>query len=269
MDQETPDYKEELENLSEEGLDDFESMLKPLSKGLGFHHAEKTSNFKKDASATVSLSQKGKMLKRDFEEARKEQPEIKTSNLKNNEKESLNMGELSPFYHKKKNESSINRVENKLKPKSEKRFIEDEVKQDIKQEVIGQEANIFLRFVAYIIDLVAIAFLVGSSIALITLSAQIPFSEIRLFLGREFAISFAPIFFLFYIFYFMLLEKTSFSTLGKRVFSLQVVGEKNTILTLGTTFLRCFISLSSIITLGLPVFLSWQDKLTSTRVIKK
>jgi uncharacterized RDD family membrane protein YckC len=215
------------------------------------------------------LAKKSEMLKKDFEESKIEKAKLNASSI--NERKIAtdpSMGELSPFYDNKSNfkKNDLNKFEKISKRLEDKPSLE--IHEKITKNVDLKKAGVIYKMLAYVIDCSCVLLLVLSSISLIALSAQIPLDELTIFVSREFIIAFAPIFLLFYIFYFTLLERTSFSTLGKRIFSLKVVKVNKKNLSLITTFSRCFISLTSVLTLGLPVFLGWQDKLTDTMVVK-
>lgn len=223
-------------------LFDDQNAFKPLTKGLGFHHS-----LKSEKEVSISLKKSSEMLKNDLEKRAKT---LNSSvNLHN---ETLDRGDLSPFY---KSDFPT----------------KEEVHPTFEQEIIKgpREAVMGKRLGAWLID----AFLVTSmylvTLILITFISSLDF---KLLLDTQVALSFlketAPLFVFYYLFYFSFFDKTEYSTIGKRALSLRVCDEKGSAITMYQAFLRSFLTLVSLATLGLFSMLDFQSKMTETKVIE-
>lgn len=223
-------------------LFDDQNAFKPLTKGLGFHHS-----LKSEKEVSVSLKKSSEMLKSDLEKRAKL---LNTS--VNLQKETLDRGDLSPFYT------------NDLPAK--------EITQPIAEEIhlIGsKEASMEKRFAAWLIDAFLVASMYLITLSLITFVSSLDF---KMFLEPKIMLSFiketAPLFIFYYLFYFSFFDKTEYSTVGKRVFSLKVTDERGDAITMYQAFLRSFLTLVSLATLGLFSMLDFQGKMTESKVIQ-
>lgn len=232
-------------DLDIDNLLDNESIFKPLTDGLGFHHSIKE---KKEVKST--LEKQKVVLKEQLETRAKEINRRANSNLSNKETK-VSMGELAPFYGEGQ---AV-----KVKP--------------LKVETLVstvEEANLIIRFGAWFIDIVVIASVVTLSIAAIIFISEIPLSYIsENTFQADIISSLLAISLLFYAFYFSFFDKTNFSTPGKRLCGLRVVTIKEKPISFIQAFSRVFITMISSFTLGLGCLLRVQDKLTDTMVINK
>lgn len=197
-------------------FDDLQT-LKPITKGLGFHHKEKT----------ISLAEKSELLKQDFN------------------KVALDRGDLEVFYQ---SPDKINeRVESFQKTVSSSQNIE----------------NLALkRFVSFTLDILFIT----SFYLITTYLMSLVINQVNYFL--YIAKSSYVLFIFFYLFYFTILDKTLFGTLGKKVFKIKVLDSRNETPTMGQTFLRSTLTFLGVITLGLTSYLDVQSKLTDTKIVE-
>jgi uncharacterized RDD family membrane protein YckC len=227
----------EIDNLLENS-----DLFKPITDGLGFHHSIKEKKeIKKDLNSQ-KISLKNNLEKR-----------AKTLNMKSTrvEDNTLNMGELAPFYDK----SPVNN-EVKLNLNS------------LKEEIIL--ASVEKRVLAWGIDLAVISSLITICVIGIVFIADVPLSFLKdnlLEVDILFVSSLLSI--MFYMFYFTFLEKTDFSTIGKRVLNLKVVREDGESISMLQSFSRSLLTLASLLTLGLGSILKIQDKLTDSIVKEK
>jgi len=198
------------ENMSDKmNLDDFLDNIdfKPLNKGLGFHHEKKSSSFKE-----LSLREKSELLRSDLERTTKStltaKPQLnEIQKMKNIYPQSRDMGDLAPFYMDQKSLA-----------------INEEISLD--REVSNEltDSNLSQRFGAWMLDQA----LILSSISLIFMFIAV-FTKVDLWNVVELigvpdlvfvCLSF---YILFSIFYFSFLDRTNFSTIGKRIMGLKVV----------------------------------------------
>ena len=188
-----------MANEIDDMMDDFE--FKPLTKGLGFHHSltEKSEVRKELNSRTeeihTDIDERAKMLLKSFEE----------------KKEVTHMGELSPFYENV-NESieDIPKLSDKVEKETIRFF----------------DAPMFLRLAAYSIDLIVISIMFAMTLISIFVLADLPFDTLSSFMiSNDILPSFTFIFFLFYAFYFSVLDKTEYSTVGKNLMNIKVISK--------------------------------------------
>lgn len=211
--------------------------IEPLTDGLGFKHSEPI-----EEKLEMPLREKSALLK--------EQLIQKSHQIKEEKKEApMDMGELAPFYGQDKSEV-----------KSESTFKTEELYYDY------ENADVGLRMIAYSIDLLTIGAMYLCSISIMLLANQVTFSNLPL---RELVTLTAPVLALFYLFYFSILDKTSFSTLGKRFMGLRLLNATDKSPSMLQALLRSIISLLSIATMGLGGLLDFQGKLSETHVVKK
>ncbi|MBT4789995.1 MAG: hypothetical protein HON90_00365, partial [Halobacteriovoraceae bacterium] len=139
-------FDQEVDDL----LENFE--LKPITKGLGFHHSLQE---KKDI--TTNLKQQSTALQNELEtrigQLDTEQPENKA----------INMGELAPFYTSAETTSVIKPIEVALTKKKE----------------LLVEANSFKRAIAWLIDFTLITVLMAIALVSILFLADYPLNFIH------------------------------------------------------------------------------------------
>lgn len=229
--------------------------IKPLTKGLGFHHS-----LQEEKKVEVSLKAKSKSLQKDLELRAKKLNTNSQVTRKTAGSNSINMGELAPFY----NTESENELAQEVKLSQE--IKKPKSKKKIK---VSTEASIGIRFIAWLLDTSVIAVMISFIPVSIVTFSSIDASVFNIFLKSADLIAGSVIFFtMIYHFYFSFFDKTEFGTLGKRVFSLKVVNEKGSCISFGQSFTRCFITIFSIVTLGITSLLKFQDKITETKVVK-
>ena len=214
-----------------------------ITDGLGFHHSVKSkSDVQKD------LKTKSTELKRDFDSRIKQ--------LSNRPKTVVDMGDLSPFYSKAET--------SEMAIKLERDHIEEA------ELPINLQANIFERFGAWLVDFIMVSVLFFVMFLSVVLITNTPLAFVRdLTLGKEFFLTLLPLFAGFYLFYFSFFDKTVFSSPGKKIFGLKVMTISNESPTLIQAGGRALVTLLSVFTMGLLVFLDAQSRLTDTKVIKR
>jgi uncharacterized RDD family membrane protein YckC len=229
-------FDQEVDDL----LENFE--LKPITKGLGFHHSLQE---KKDI--TTNLKQQSTALQNELEtrigQLDTEQPENKA----------INMGELAPFYTSAETTSVIKPIEVALTKKKE----------------LLVEANSFKRAIAWLIDFTLITVLMAIALVSILFLADYPLNFIHAVMVNDVIIqSFLFIYLMFYIFYFSFFDMTAFSTPGKNMLKIKVLATNGKV-SLTQSFMRTCLALGSIPMLGLPLMLHFQDLMTNTSVVEK
>lgn len=224
-----------------EALEDFD--FKPITEGLGFHHsiAEKS-------KIKTELKSQQKSLRKDLE---KRSQLLKVSH--NDQRPHVeHMGELAAFYEN---------------PTIDTSNIAPLIKTEERPDVV--DVSMFTRFSAWIVDLLVISFMFATSIISIFALADMPYDLLNpVMISKDIVTSFGTLFLMFYIFYFSFLDKTEYSTLGKRLFNIKLIGMTKRP-SLFKTFNRTLLSLLSVFTLGLLTLLSLQDSLTDTKVVKR
>lgn len=226
-----------------DSLFDGQDAFKPLTKGLGFHHS-----LKSQEEVESKLKSSSESLRNDLEKRARTLNTTVTINTAS----AVDRGDLSPFY------AQTPQVE------AQAIFHKEE---ELETPVIKVSQG--LRFAAWSIDLVVVLFMYAMTLGAIILLAQVPssiFSDMSFW--QELLKITAPLAVFFYLFYFSFFDKTSFSTLGKRAFNLRVVDAANNELTMFQAFLRAFVTLAGIFSLGLVSLLDFQGKMTETKVIK-
>jgi hypothetical protein len=218
--------------------------LKPITDGLGFHHS-----IKDEKEIRSSLKQNSVALNNEFE------TRLNNMNIKTEDTSSVNMGELAPFY-----------ADNtEVKPEVEQ--VIDLASVELEETIEDVDASLPLRFCAWFIDLSILLTTLLVTFTSIIYFSDLPMEIINIFMiSDELFMSFTCLSLMFYTFYFSFFDKTSFSSIGKRVLNLKVVGIKGNI-SLIQAFTRVCLTLVSIALLGLPLILKMQDRMTDTRVV--
>jgi uncharacterized RDD family membrane protein YckC len=229
-----------LNNEIDSLLDDFD--FKPITEGLGFHHSLKD---KKEVK--VNLKAQSVALKSDLEERAKV---LKKTAPKAEQK--VNMGDLSPFYAN----NTSKEVQQEIK-----------ISESVAPAVKVKEANIVTRFFAWAIDMIMLVAIMLVTITGILFATEMPMEILNIFmLSDDLLVSFAAISAMFYIFYFSFLDKTNYSTAGKRMMGIKVESNSKR-LTIIQTFFRTVVCMLSIVTFGLAHIVKIQDKITNTKVV--
>ena len=84
--------------------------------------------------------------------------------------------------------------------------------------------------------------------------------------SRDFYLLFSTLFALFYLFYFTLLDLNS--SVGKSLFTIKVMPVDKDQIEMKDTFIRAFVTLVSLMGLGIPTLLDFQGKLSKTTLKK-
>jgi uncharacterized RDD family membrane protein YckC len=225
--------------------DDFD--FKPITKGLGFHHSVKDK-----AEVSASLKNQQVQLKNDIEQRAKK---LNTS-VQVSKPAAASMGDLAPFYQEQKKEDIQLKIE------------ETEISET--ETLIAEEANGFLRFAAWMLDMVIVSVLFFISFVSMMLTSNTPLSMVReILFTADLFLTVMPIFGIFYVFYFSFFDKTSFSTPGKKLVGLKVVKLNGKNISMLQALMRSIITVLSVMTFGLLTILDAQGKLTDTKVIKR
>lgn len=226
-------------------LNDFD--FKPITQGLGFHHSLKD---KKEVS--VSLKTKAASLGDDLE--------TRATSLKKNythdeKKQNINMGDLSPFYN------------NEPKQLHQEIELSIPLTQDEEQVIENESATYLSRTIAWGIDMIMLTAIMLITVTGILISTDVPLEIINVFMiSDDLLMSFTALSAMFYIFYFSFLDKTNYSTPGKRMMSIKVDSNFGR-LSLFQTFSRTIISILCVFTLGLISLTKLQDTMTNTKVV--
>jgi uncharacterized RDD family membrane protein YckC len=223
-------------------MDEFD--FKPITEGLGFHHsiAEKS-------KIKAKLKSQQKSLQTDLDH----RAQLLKTAAPDSKPHVEHMGELAAFYNNEE-------------------FNPANVAPLVKSEAVAHlnpEVSMGVRFVAWIVDLAVVTFMFITAIISILFASDMPLDLINpVMISNDLSVSFVAIFLMFYTFYFTFLDKTEYSTLGKRLFNIKLSGMLRGP-TLFNTLNRTILSLCSVFTLGLLSMLSLQDSLTDTKVVKR
>jgi hypothetical protein len=217
-------------------LENFDEIsFRPITDGLGFHNdlLDKEAEVKKIKSVELDPKENHAFSK-----------------YFTNEETLVDRGDLTPFYN--------NGAEVILQ--EETPFSQDEAIVAVKD---NSEVTLVTRFLAWTVDVAIIV-----SFYFITFFTSLSFvgASMDKLMNLTFFVDTLPVLLFYYIFYFSFLDKTNFSTVGKRVFNIQI---KQNRLTMLKTLSRTLITLTSLLTLGLGCVLKLQDKLTDTEVTNK
>ncbi|MBD64118.1 MAG: hypothetical protein CME62_02850 [Halobacteriovoraceae bacterium] len=225
--------KKDIEDLMEE------FNVKPMTKGLGFHHSLGS---KKEVKSDLELHKKS--LQHDLEKRSK-------SLKKRTETKPVHMGELAAFYETQ-----------------DKKTIQELPELIAKEDIVKTyDAGIGRRFVAWSIDVVLLLVMLSATILGVLLFSEISLESFSAFIiADDLFISFGAMYFLFYLFYFAMLDRTEHSSFGKKLLGIRVDGAYGNIDYI-TTFARTSLSLFSVLTLGLFTLLSLHDSFTGTKVL--
>ena len=235
---------QEIDNL----LDNFD--FKPITEGLGFHHSLKE---KKEVS--TSLHEQSKSLKNELETRVKQ---LEKSRPISNPEKPIHRGDLTPFYEQKdeiKQQSNIS--------------LGEESREETEDFLL---ASMSTRIAAWLLDASLLVTSMAITIVSIFIFAEFPLDSLsEIILNKQVIISFSFILAMYYMFYFIVLDKTSYSTLGKNIMGIKVVKirENKAPISLFQSLLRVLISMSSVPLLCLPLILDWQSKLSDTQVVIK
>lgn len=227
------------EKLNEEGTG-----LRPLTKGLGFHHEEKPQRVGHSAVATPSSSASSVLPKK-----------VVTRSTSSNQynvnsmEESVKTAGLENFYSTSVKKSNETMAQPSLKTRSV-----DKVK-------------VYHQALAWVTDMLIVVLTVTALLMSFLFVAQIPYSQ-AMRVGNDIYIISTVLFCISYLAYFSILELGQ--TPGKLIFSIKVSRTSDAdALTIWNTSTRSLVSLSSFVLLGLPLLIDFQGKLSDTKLIKR
>lgn len=233
---------ENNEDFEIDNLLDNDDLFKPITDGLGFHHS-----IKEEKEIKHDLKTKKVQLKNNLEQ-RAKSLSMQSTQVEN---QPLNMGELAAFYKEPATEESVSLNLNKA-------------------EDIVLETGIEKRLMAWLIDLSVICSIFAICLIGVVFIAEVPLSFLRdNLIEIDILLASTLLGVMFYMFYFTFLEKTTFSTIGKRVLGIRVVNLEGKSITMIQSMSRSLLTLTSLLTLGLGSILKIQDKLTDTIVREK
>ncbi|WP_372652008.1 RDD family protein [Halobacteriovorax sp.] len=228
---------------NEFNLDDFD--FKPLNEGLGFHHEERKNGILPQANKRnqhISVSRETSATTRTTNLG------VSNEGITRNGLESMNS--LSAFYSESQNIEEAPKLEvSDFEPKA-------------KEIVTASSAK---QFSAWILDILIVACITASLMALFVAVSGLSFIQFYEVIGQnDLAIFVSVSFSIFYLSYFSILDLQA--TPGKSLLKLRLIREDGKPVLLKDSFLRSFITLLSFVTLGLPCLIDFQGKLTDTKV---
>lgn len=217
--------------------------VRPITEGLGFHHEKADSN-------EIGLKNKQKSLKENIENRSKiilqKQNQI---NRKHGEK--AMMGDLSAFYEEEK----VAKVKPSIK--------------NIETSLDIQHISLADRFFAFFLDMFIVSFMFIMIVVLSLVLSPLPQNIlISGFLDYNFIFDGFILYSLLFIFYFSFMDKTAYSTIGKNLLGVKLLGVNDRI-SLGNTFIRAISTYVGLFTLGLISILGISDIFSKTQLVKR
>lgn len=217
--------------------------VKPITEGLGFHH-------EKVESSEIGLKNKQKTLKENIENRSKVILQ-KENQINRKHGEKAMMGDLSAFYEEEKIA--------KVKPS----ITNSEITLDI------QHVSLADRFFAFFLDMFIVSFMFIMIVVLSLVLSPLPQNIlIRGFLDYNFILDGFILYSLLFIFYFSFMDKTAYSTIGKNLLGVKLMGLNNR-LSLGNTLIRAISTYLGLFTLGLTSILGINDMISKTQLVKR
>lgn len=230
----------------DENFDDFD--FKPLTEGLGFHHS-----LQEKSKIKSSLRMQAESLKTDLDERAKRL--LGDTHSDHSEQTVNHMGDLSPFY--RDNSTNVDEIPSMS---------------DISQNTTEYryfDAPMSLRLKAWCVDLLVIFAMFAITIGSVFVFSDMPLDSLAKFMiSSEIAPSLLAIYGMFYIFYFSTLDRTNYSTIGKNLFNLKMVGSYYDV-SLRDSLLKSLLSLVSVLSMGMITMLSLTDQISKTRIVQK
>ncbi|MBC77338.1 MAG: hypothetical protein CME64_15140 [Halobacteriovoraceae bacterium] len=239
----------EINDTEIDSLFDDDISFKPITKGLGFHHGEKSGEEKLDTLKARSLDLEKSLNERasQINKTKSVAQTPKSANLLSTK----DLGELAPFYASEDNKDT-------------------ELDINVSDPVEVEEASAISRLLAFGVDLGIISSAFGLMILSTLLASGISLGVVRESLNSMFFITTVlPLAVMFYLFYFTFFDKTVFSTPGKKIVGIAVVANTSDRVKMTQSFSRALLSLASVFTLGMPSILDFHSKITDTKVVKK
>lgn len=210
-----------------------QSHFKPINSGLGFHHAKKLNKDK-------SFKDTSEIIRTFKEDPAKESERIPTT--------------LSPFYTNSTTTQDIG--------------LDDYQAFEDFDEEVAVLASPGKRLAAWLIDTAILAFSSIIVLGLIMIANGFELTDLTSSL-LETPMRWIFLFALIHTFYFMIFEKSEFSTPGKRLMGLFVKTTNDSRLSLDHTLVRAVVGLGNIVTIGFLAIFNFQDKISETQVLEK
>ena len=227
-------------NPADELFDDFD--FKPLSKGLGFHHANKSEEAVKEATRVMSErsapARTAARSQHPFEQHRMAQPTVETQR-------DYVQNDLALFYG----------------AKAEPQIVIEE------ERMPAPEATKALRLAAFIMDLIILGGLTVGTLQAVSLLTGLNIWRDVFALDPVSVTAFVMLFSGYFLLYFTLLEKFQGKSLGKDLIGLSLDSKHRP--EMGVIFVRSFITLLGFLSLGLTNAVDLPGKITGTKVVRE
>lgn len=215
-------------------MEDFD--FKPITSGLGFHH-QKAQEIKpvftdKTLPTTVSTP-------------------MSTPITQSHKEQSVYQNDLSIFYGASQSPD----------------LAVPQERIEVAPEKTWPLASKGRRVVAYVLDLCAVACVLGIVITIMARTISMDLLEVWTAFPHEITPLVLVLFCGFYVIYFSIFEKSPSSTLGKNIMGLKVVTRDDSMQSFGVLVLRSIVTLANFLSLGLFAWFDLQNKVTNTKVI--
>jgi uncharacterized RDD family membrane protein YckC len=227
-------------------FDDFDfnvESFKPVTKGLGFHHEQKKSNYKPVTHPKI-------------ETLRSSGPLINISSVTETRIRKQAPTGLEAFYGTSAaSEASILEISPEIKNVTN--FNQENTK----------SASSILQFSAWLIDMLVIFALIAITGVCLVLASGMDYQIILKLISKlDLMIFSVSIFAIYYVLYFTILDLST--SPGKLILGLRLVGTDGGNINAKNTFTRSIVSLLSLLVFCLPMFLDFQGRLSDTKIIK-
>lgn len=217
--------------------DEFEDFdFKPITSGLGFHHAKATevkSMFTERTVAVSPMPTSAPAMKKDM---------------------NVYQNDLSLFYG------------HNQQPVAAPAMMQE---MPMMEEKVYRLAGKPQRFFAYVTDLIFIVALLSGVLTVMAETIDMDILAVWEQYPHEITPLVVTLFCGFYLIYFAIFEMASSSTLGKNLFNLRVTDMQYKPLSLTTLLMRSIVSLLNFASLGLFSYFDLQNKVTNSKVIRK
>jgi uncharacterized RDD family membrane protein YckC len=217
-----------------EVMEEFELDFKPITSGLGFHHQKATEIKPIITEKTVAMSSVNS-----FQSPKKDM--------------NVYQNDLAMFYNQ--GQGQINEM-----PMPELKVTE---------EVSFKLASGTHRVFAYLTDLLLVSSVLALVVTVMARTIRMDLMEIWSQYPNEITPLVMTLFCGFYLLYFSIFEKSGHSTLGKNLFGLKVMSIDNQAMSLVSLLARSTVSLLNFVSLGLFCYFDLQNKITSSKVVRK
>ena len=220
--------------------DDIDFDFKPITSGLGFH-STKTTEIKPAFSAEApTMSMPSTMP-----------TQMPVQTLRKDNQNQIYQNELSIFYNNNRDSIAAQMPAEQTRP-----------------EKIIRNATKSQRVLAYVLDLGLVVSCLGLVLTVMSRLIDMDLMEVWTTYPNEITPLVVTLFTGFYLIYFSIFEKTSTSTIGKNLLSIQVVSLDNKAQSFTMLMFRSFVSLMNFVSLGLFSYFDLQNKVSNTKVIR-